>query len=233
MNNKLDKKSVPEVKSSESDISTRLTAMAAKFGGKQAFADKIGLSYSQLHRVISGEADLKLATAVRAAQVCDVSLEWLAQGKGEARTTGEDHETDDEFDFIPGYSVQVSAGNGSFPQEHEQPTRRLAFRKRWLSFRGLQAKDLVMVFAKGDSMEPTISDNNTLMVDTSDTRPQDGRIYVIRHGDQLVVKRTQLVLGSGVRLISDNKAYPEQVVDLDASDELSVVGRVVWIGKDV
>ncbi len=233
MNNKLEKENSTEVKSSESGISTRLTAMAAKFGGKQAFADKIGMSYSQLHRVMNGDADLKLATAVRAAQVCGVSLEWLAQGTGEAHAPASQDDMSDEFEFIPGYSVQVSAGNGSFPQEHEQPTRRLAFRKRWLSFRGLHAKDLVMVFAKGDSMEPTISDNNTLMVDTSDTRPQDGRIYVIRHGDQLVVKRTQLVLGSGVRLISDNKAYPEQVVDLDASDELSVVGRVVWIGKDV
>ncbi|MDO6750036.1 S24 family peptidase, partial [Gilvimarinus sp. 1_MG-2023] len=77
----------------------------------------------------------------------------------------------------------------------EEVSRKLAFRRKWLKFKGLHEKDLVVVFAKGDSMEPTISDNNTIMVDTSDTSPQDGRMYVIRVDGHLLVKRTQILPG--------------------------------------
>ncbi|MFN3879836.1 MAG: helix-turn-helix transcriptional regulator [Nitrincola lacisaponensis] len=136
-----------------------------------------------------------------------------------------------EFALIPGYSVQVSAGSGAFP-DHEQPSRRLAFRHKWLRYRGLNEKDLVLVFAKGDSMEPTIEDNNTLMIDTSQRELNDGAIYVIRSNDHLIVKRVQRLLNQAVLLISDNRAYQPIQVNLD-TDDLQVIGRVVWIGKDV
>ena len=90
-----------------------------------------------------------------------------------------------------------------------------------------------MVFTKGDSMEPTIADNNTLMVDTSDTDPQDGGIYVIRNDGHLLVKRTQIAPGQGVWLISDNKEYKEVLVKFDKTEDLEVIGKVVWIGKDM
>ena len=90
------------------------------------------------------------------------------------------------------------------------------------------------MFAKGDSMEPTISDNNTIMVDTSDAVPQDGRMYVIRVDGHLLVKRTQIVPGQGVQLLSDNKDYPPMLVKMIEGDEsIQFIGRVVWIGKDV
>lgn len=38
------------------------------------------------------------------------------------------------------------------------------------------------MFAKGDSMEPAILDNETVMVDTSERKLRDGHILVIRNG---------------------------------------------------
>ena len=224
-----------EVTFSERGIGTRVYGISTKAGGKKAFAKKLGLSESQLYRYINDEQEMKITTALKMSQIAGVSLDWLITGDGDPyeqeKTSGEP--SHDEYAFIPGYNIQVSAGNGKLASEGEKPTRRLAFRHRWLKYRGLNEKDLVLVFADGDSMEPTISDNNTLMVDTSQDQPKDGGIYVIRHGENLVVKRTQLIFGEGVRLISDNKAYPEQMVDFDAATDLQVVGRVVWIGKDV
>lgn len=137
-----------------------------------------------------------------------------------------------EFALIPGYNVEVAAGSGTLPS-NEEPTRKLAFRHKWLRFRGLNPDSLVLVFAKGDSMEPTISDNNTLMIDTSQRDLSDGQIYVIRTDGHLIVKRIQKLWNKGILLLSDNKEYKEQQVEPNEADDLEVIGRVVWIGKDV
>ncbi|MGB0732183.1 MAG: S24 family peptidase [Pontibacterium sp.] len=137
-----------------------------------------------------------------------------------------------EFALIPGYDIQVAAGSGSLP-DSEAPSRRLAFRHKWLKFKGLSPKDLCLVFAKGDSMEPTISDNNTLMIDTSDCDLRDGSIYVIRVNSHLVVKRVQTLLNKDIMLLSDNSAYHPETLRPEQVDDLEVIGKVVWIGKDL
>ena len=231
MNNKLSESAGENVQSSINELSTRLTGLAAKHGGKNSFADLIGISYSQLHRMCSGDADMKLSLALKIAEVTGVSVQWLATGDGSPFQADSAPDSDD-YALIPGYNVQVSAGNGSLI-DGEPVTRRLAFRRNWLNFRGLHEKDLVVVFAKGDSMEPTISDGNTIMVDRSNATPRDGGMYVIRVDDNLLVKRTQIVPGQGIQLISDNKDYPLMLVKPGDQASLEFIGRVVWIGKDV
>lgn len=200
-----------------------------------AFSRESGLGESLLRQYIAGsKPGLDKAAAI--AKAGKVNLLWLATGEGSmsiaADASAPAQSELSDFALIPGYNVQVSAGNGSIPG-NEEPTRRLAFRHRWLKYRGLNEKDLVMVFTKGDSMEPTIADNNTLMVDTSDTDPQDGGIYVIRNDGHLLVKRTQIAPGQGVWLISDNKEYDKLLVQFDKTEDLEVIGKVVWIGKDI
>ena len=225
-------KSSEMVPKTENEIGTRLKTIVARIGGAQAVADQTEISLSSLRRYINGDTDIKLQDASLLCSMAGVSLAWLANGEGEP--SAEDKAANsDEYAYIPGYNIQVSAGNGT-SVDQEPVTRLLAFRRKWLAFRGLHEKDLAVVFAKGDSMEPTISDNNTIMVDRSDSIPQDGRMYVMRVDGHLLVKRTQIVPGQGVQLISDNKDYPPMLVKIDGSDsDLEVVGRVVWIGKDV
>lgn len=194
-----------------------------------SFAKKCDIGESTIRGYLSGSIP-SLDKAVLIAQAAQVDLNWLATGKG-AMPSNQESSIESEFAMIPGYSVQVSAGSGAFP-DNEQPSRRLAFRHKWLRYRGLNEKDLVLVFAKGDSMEPTIEDNNTLMIDTSQRDLNDGSIYVIRSNDHLIVKRVQRLLNQSILLISDNKAYQPIQVNLD-TDDLQVIGRVVWIGKDV
>lgn len=64
-------------------------------------------------------------------------------------------------------------------------------------------------------------------MDMGCTQIQDSQVFVIRDGDTLLVKRLQRKLGGVIRVISDNRLYPE----FDASaDSLQVVGRAVWKG---
>ncbi|MBP1130488.1 MULTISPECIES: helix-turn-helix domain-containing protein [Serratia] len=139
----------------------------------------------------------------------------------------------DEFALIPGYRVQVSAGHGTVGDTGTEPCRHLAFRRKWMRYRGFKEGELVVVWAKGDSMEPTISNNNTLLINTAKTRPTDGNIYVIRQEDMLWVKRIQVLLDGSWLLISDNSSYKPLEIKPDSMHNLQVIGQVVNIAKDI
>lgn len=217
------------------DIGTRINEVSAILGGKKELAKVAGLSESQLHRIVSGESQPRLEPIAAMARAANVSLTWLATGEGPMRLGDETKEKSremNEFALIPGYNVEVAAGAGASPVD-EQPSRRLAFRHKWLRYKGLNEKDLVLVFARGDSMEPTISDNNTLMIDTSQQELSDGAIYVIRVNSHLVVKRVQTLLNRDIMLISDNTAYHPETLKPEQLSDLRVIGKVVWVGKDL
>lgn len=138
----------------------------------------------------------------------------------------------EEFALIPGYRIQVSAGHGSLNPDQIEPTRHLAFRRKWLKYRGFKETDLAIVWAKGDSMEPTIHNNDTLVVHLGRDKPSDGHIYIFRNGDELFVKRYQSMLGTW-RLISDNSYYRDLDIPKEEQHQFEVVGQVVHIAKDI
>lgn len=134
---------------------------------------------------------------------------------------------------IPVLNVDASAGFGAIAESETAHTR-FGFDERWLA-RLTRAKSasLSIIHVLGDSMEPTLSDGDEVLVDASDqgTRLRDG-IYVLRADDALVVKRVTLKPGGRkITISSDNSAYPSWD-DVDRS-EIQVVGRVIWFGRAV
>ena len=90
---------------------------------------------------------------------------------------------------------------------------------------------LSVVRVMGDSMEPTLSDGDDVLVDASDhgSRLRDG-IYVMRIDDTLVVKRIALRPDSPfITIASDNPTYPTWE-DIDRST-VHIAGRVLWFGR--
>jgi len=131
-----------------------------------------------------------------------------------------------EFALVNVYDVAVSAGDGAVCFGAAEPVSRLAFRKDWLSRHGLYAKDLAIVYAKGDSMEPTIHDKEPLLVNTSDKELTDGFIYVVRNQENFWVKRVQRQFNE-LLLLSDNEKYLPMKLDLNESTDVEIIGR--WI----
>ena len=134
---------------------------------------------------------------------------------------------------IPVLNVDASAGFGAIAESETAHTR-FGFDERWLA-RLTRAKSasLSIIHVLGDSMEPTLSDSDEVLVDASDegSRLRDG-IYVLRADDALVVKRVTLKPGGRkITISSDNSAYPSWD-DVDRS-EIQVVGRVIWFGRAV
>lgn len=138
----------------------------------------------------------------------------------------------EEYALIPGYRVQVSAGHGALNCDQQDPVMYSAFRRKWLKYRGFEEHELAIVWAKGDSMEPTIHSNDTLVVHLGRNSPADGHIYIFRNGDELFVKRYQNAFGSW-RLISDNPVYDKLDIPKHEQHQFEVVGQVVHIAKDI
>src|SRR5690606_42032194 len=70
------------------------------------------------------ETEIKLSDAAVLCRMAGFSLEWLAEGSGEPGSEVAAETEPDDYALIPGYNVQVSAGNGSAINE-EQVTRKI------------------------------------------------------------------------------------------------------------
>ena len=199
------------------------------------FADLIGEKVSRINDVLSGKQRPPFDMLEKILQKFNVETNWLITGKETAPIENISINTTilDDYSFIPMYDVEVSAGNGAAAYGVTEPARHLAFRKDWLKSRGLYAKDLNCVIARGDSMEPTISSKDTLLVDTSKTNPCDGHIYVIRSSDVLWVKRVQRQIDGNLLLISDNATYPSMPLALAEHPDIQIIGQVVQVSKDL
>ena len=131
------------------------------------------------------------------------------------------------------HSVAVSAGPGSIATE-ELGKPYFAFDERWL--KGLTASSpgtLSLVRVEGDSMAPTLSAGDDILVDLEDgpERLRDG-IYVLRIDDALVVKRIAVnPVGRRLTVQSDNPAYPDWP-DCSLHD-VNPIGRVIWSGRRI
>ena len=130
-------------------------------------------------------------------------------------------------------AVRASAGPGALVAgEAAKPY--FGFDGRWLrSLTATPPAKLSIIRVEGDSMAPTLSAGDDILVDPSDCaeRLRDG-IYVLRVDGALVVKRIALhPIGRRVTIRSDNPAYPDWP-DCDM-EEMVCIGRVVWAGRKI
>ena len=128
-------------------------------------------------------------------------------------------------------AVRASAGPGAIVSE-ESGRPYFAFDERWLkALTGSPSDKLSIIRVEGDSMAPTLSPGDDILVDLADReeRLRDG-VYVLRIDDALVVKRIALhPIGGRVTVQSDNPAYPDWP-DCDLAG-LNCIGRVIWAGR--
>ena len=139
----------------------------------------------------------------------------------------------DSLERVPFYNITASAGFTAISEGTYAPDDYIGLSKRWLNLRGFYLNQLAFITASGDSMYPTISDGDMLLVNLGAKQPKDGKIYVLRSGEQIWVKRVQGII-NGIRLISDNKEIydPVDVIFNDSLD-FEVIGQVVYIGHDL
>lgn len=140
----------------------------------------------------------------------------------------------DELDLamLPQFDIGYSMGGGVSLVERYEQTGIVPFARAWLrSFARGALSDLFVARGEGDSMEPTLRDGDFVLIDSSQQtiRAQD-RIWAVRYGDLGMIKRVRRLPSGSYLLISDNPT----VTPIECHDgEMEVIGRVVWIGRQI
>lgn len=207
------------------------------------FASRLGVHVNTLGKY---ERDQRLPDAeflTNLTLTFGIDTTWLLTGQGSMRvgTSGAGHEAGpavfrtaeelgDGFVLLPRYEVRAAAGGGAAINS-EQVVDHLAFKASWVrhTLRRSPAA-LILIEAMGDSMEPTISHGDLLLVDTSEDRIRDNSVYVLSLNGDLIVKRIQRRLSGEIEVMSDNARYTSDLIPPSQTDQLRVVGLVVWHG---
>lgn len=133
-----------------------------------------------------------------------------------------------EFVMIPRLDVRLSAGNGHEQVEIEfSKAQPQAFRSDWIRNKRLKPAKLACMNASGDSMEPSIWDGDSLVVDTASTEIVDGKPYALWYEGGERVKRLYRLPGGGLRIKSDNPDYETINLAAEALEHVRIIGRVV------
>lgn len=133
--------------------------------------------------------------------------------------------------LVPVYDVWASAGHGA-AVEYEPQTTSLAFPPEYLAkLTSSNPRNLAIISVKGDSMEPTLLDDDIVLLDRSKTNLSFDGLFVLRFDDALHVKRIGRAPQPGhITIISDNRSFPAIVAK---RDDIEAVGKVLWYGRRV
>lgn len=134
--------------------------------------------------------------------------------------------------MVPMVEARLSAGTGSFVTGGEEE-RRYAFRVDFLTRKG-SPSHMVLMRVDGDSMEPRISNNDVVLIDQSQTTPRAGGLYAVGVEAVVYIKMVDTLPGK-IILKSYNPAYQPLEIDArgDLSDGIRIIGRAVWIGREL
>lgn len=136
-------------------------------------------------------------------------------------------------DMVAVYDIHAGAGGGMLVLSEEEASK-LEFPRGYLqTITKANPRDLAIIGVKGDSMLPTLADDDIVMLDTSKRDLSYDGLFVIRdNGDGLLVKRIGRASKAGhVAIISDNRALYHPVEK--SLEDIDVIGKVVWSGGKV
>ena len=215
----------------------RLRARIRQLGMNVAeVAREAGVNRSFVYDILRGRSQVpNLDKLTRIAAVVKVELEWLLSGKGGLE--GDDPITEDyhnDFVAIQYAAARPSMGGGAIAEDEDRVGRDFHFRRAWIRDRLKAAPSLLRVMTvQGDSMIPTLVDGDVILVDMNQRNPIPPGIFVLHDGLGLVAKRLEHVPFSDpprVRIISDNRQYSPYEC---TAEEVNIVGRVRWYGREM
>ena len=134
------------------------------------------------------------------------------------------------FAAVPKVRARLSAGGGSFEAGGEVE-QFYPFRQDWLRAKG-QPAHMVLMDVVGNSMEPEIRHGDMALIDQGQTAVVAHGVYAVGLEDTVLVKRVEKRPGQLV-LLSDNRDYAPIVLAGDELDALRIIGRVLWVGRDL
>lgn len=207
------------------NVGQRLRSLERHYNNRQAACDVAGCSKSTFATWVNGKTAPSFTAMARLAIDRNMSLDEIAFGH--RHYSGEVAETHS----IPFFSHILNGPQGDWLN----PDNIKGYVDVTPSF--VQdvldmdnPRDLALARVFGDSMDPTITSRDTLVIDLSTTRILDNALYAMQWDDALVIKRIQRS-PLGVDIISDNEKYEKQFLQSEKLDRLNIIGVVRYVIK--
>lgn len=222
------------------DIASRLRAFRLRTGkNANMFALENEIAYGTYKRLEAG--DKPKSESLEKLMKAGLNINWLLSGEGEMLLSDQAVRkpydwrvseppaapyVDGDLVAIDKYvNVRGSAGPGA--EVYEEAVVKVKVDARLLRERiGGNFGNIKIAAVSGDSMEPTLSHGDQVLVDTSCQRFIDDAIYAIQQDGHLRFKRIQLKLDGSIVVKSDGSLNTE-TYSAEEAQRFFVVGIVI------
>lgn len=243
-------------------FAARMQEVVDILGSVSELSRRVQVAYPTAAKWVKEGAEPSTTNLIKIADVAKVNLLWLATGKGPKsdqdalNTTIELHAAHSErrsnlrepipvyggklaavnvnaFTFIPMYSIEEDEVSKLAGDDKLACT--MAFNRCWLENNlNAEALKLSTLIVKDDSMAGVLNDGDHVLINHGKKTGGDG-LYVLRMGNNLLIKRTQLLPNNKLLITSANAAYESFTIDLDANknNEIEIIGKVEWFGRKI
>ncbi|MHA3068273.1 XRE family transcriptional regulator [Acinetobacter sp. ANC 5383] len=166
-----------------------------------------------------------------------VDAYWLSTGKSPdsfdsnevIKPTVVSTEIKDEFIWIDVVQANFSCGNGESIEFHfDTINGKLPFPPSFFKDKRVQAENMRIIKAKGDSMSDFIKDGDYVGIDLAQTEIIDGEIYAVYFAREGMIKQIFKEADGSLILHSLNNKYPDKVVTEENGNNFKIIGRQFW-----
>ena len=228
----------------------RLRELRKRLGlSQRKVAAMSGTSDSQISMVEISQSRTSLRTTIAISDALETSIEYLMNRVDDPRPmqeivaelkiktarvrdleAGHAERLDPECaDYIGVNEVDATVGAGATSTDGVFK-RRHRFPHPWMREHGLKADLCRIIQVGGEAMEPTVPDGALILIDTAGTKHQDGRIYVLRIGEEVVARRVIQDPNAGWLLHCDNPdktSWPTEPLP----ENTITIGEIRWLGR--
>lgn len=206
-----------------------IRATPGKDTGKQKrFAEAHGLDPAHVSQMVNGTREMGDDVARRIESAADFPHGTMDMPPPIATAEPRPVYTADTFS-IPRLDFAGSMGPGISSPEHVEVVESIRVHlpqlRREVTFTAPQ--NLRIGTGYGDSMQPTFSDGDPLLVDTGITQIKIDAVYVMKRGDDVYIKRIQRRPDGAFLMISDNKSYEVYIIADAERAQFKICGRVL------
>lgn len=207
--------------------------------GQTGLVKASGASKSVVNQWLTGKIkSMDIRYALNIERELGFSHIWLMTGDGDPRHAPLRHlrnaipirsvdNDDSEFVQIQMVKLRLSAGITGFQTEPDgRDGGTLGMRRNWIERNNLHPAHLIAILVKGESMEPSLYEDDIVIINTLDTKPVDGAVYAFNYEGEAVVKRLSRDAGQWW-LTSDNPDQRKYHRKLCHGAACLVIGRVV------
>jgi phage repressor protein C with HTH and peptisase S24 domain len=214
-----------EIKTTQPEAIEILSRLETLDLTQRELAGALDLSENKVSKIRAGERQMKAGEV-------DKAREWLdeVERRGGFVEKPDIPEASPGRDYLPveilpSYAGMGGGGTGEGDIEHALLPRRLIEDELHA-----QPADLLMIEARGGSMEPDFQHGDQILIDKRDRNPVQPGAFALWDGDGYVVKFVERVprQAGRYRIFSADTRLSSFEVE---ADEITIMGRPVWFGR--